>query len=111
MKPISNKFLAVSANLQRLKKEMVDVFKQKRALGLVNCGRDPVSFSDEPPMLLLVLVNHDPDSSKLRAQIEPLPPSPHAEVYLATACFMGYGLFDQGIFPIEEALTRFKACI
>jgi hypothetical protein len=80
---------------------MVGVFNQKRSLDFVNCGNDLDAFSDEPPMLLLALVNHDPDSSKLRASLQDLPPSPHARVYLATACFMGYGLFDQAIVPLE----------
>ena len=106
-----NRFLEDNANLQALKDEMVGVFNQKRALGLINCSKDLVAFSEEPPILLLVLVNHDPESSLLRTSFKSLPPSPHAEVYLATGCFMGYGLFDQGVVPLNDALTRFEAYI
>ena len=106
-----NRFLEDGANVQALKDEMVGVFNQKRALGVMNCGKDLLAFSDEPPMLLLALVNHDQDSSKLRSSLETLPPSPHAEVYIATGCFMGYGLFDQAVVPLEDAQTRFGAYI
>ena len=106
-----NAFLGTSTNLQSLKDEMVLVFNQKRALGLVNCGRALKGFSDEPPILLLVLVNHDPASSKLRETLASLPPSPHAEMYVASGCFMGYGLFDQGVFRLDDALARFETSI
>jgi hypothetical protein len=106
-----NRFLSDPANVGALKKEMVDVFNQKRELGLISCGKDLVAFSDEPPMLLLALVNHDPDSTKLRASLDHLPPSPHAEVYLAASCFMGHGLFDQAVLPLADAKTRLGALI
>ena len=104
-------FLEDPANVQALKDEMVVLFNQKRALGLMDCGKDLVAFSDEPPMLLLALVNHDPDSTKLRSSMKALPPSPHAGIYIATGCFMGYGLFDQAVVPLEEARSRFEDCI
>lgn len=106
-----NSFLEDAANVRSLKDEMVTVFNQKRTLELLDCGKDLAGFSDEPPMLLLALVNHDPDSTKLRTSLENLPPSPHADIYLATSCFMGYGLFDQAIVPLDEARQRFAACI
>lgn len=106
-----NRFLEDPANVQALKDEMVVLFNQKRALGLMDCGKDLVAFSDEQPMLLLALVNHDPDSTKLRASLKALPPSPHAAIYIATGCFMGYGLFDQAVVPLEEAWSRFEDCI
>jgi hypothetical protein len=106
-----NRFLAEDSNLVELKKEMVCVFNQKRALGLIDCGLDLVSFSDEAPMLLLVLIDHDPASVMLRRALETLPPSPHAEVCLAASCLMGYGLFDQSVLLLEEARQRLSACL
>lgn len=105
-----NTFLSDATRVQAMKDEMVVVFNQKRDLGLLNCGKDLKSFGDELPMLLLLLVNHDPDSERLRTQLQQLPPSPHAEVYLATSCFMGYGLFDQAVLKFDEAMKRFPAC-
>lgn len=42
---------------------------------------------------------------------EALPPSPNAEIHIATGCFMGYGLFDQAVVSLAEARSRFEACI
>ncbi|MGI9322227.1 MAG: hypothetical protein ACR2PJ_01465 [Pseudomonadales bacterium] len=106
-----NQFLDDDANVQALKKEMVNVFNQKLRLGLLNSRKDLLSFSDEPPMLLLALVNHDPDKLPLHRILESLPPSPNAEIYLATGCFMGYGLFDQAVVPLDEARLRFGSYI
>jgi hypothetical protein len=106
-----NQFLSSPTNLSALKSEMVGIFNQKRKLGLMNCNKDLEAFSDELPMLLLALVNHDPDSSRLRDSLETLPPSPHAEIYLATSCFMGYGLFDQAVLPLTAVKERLEAQI
>ena len=100
-------FLAAPGSLDALKAEMVTVFNQKRTLGLVDCGKDLLGFSDEPPILLLVFVNHDPDKSRLREILRTLPPSPHAELRIATGGLMGYGLYDPAIHSVDEAMTRF----
>jgi hypothetical protein len=106
-----NGYLAAPGSLAALKEEMLRVFNQKRALGLIDCEKDLTGFSDEPPMLLLVLVNHDPDKSRLRELLRTLPPSPHAELRIATGSLLGYGLYDPAILTIDEALARFDACI
>lgn len=81
-----NNYLAKPESLATLKGEMVRVFNQKRALGLIDCEKDLLGFSDELPLLLLVLVNHDPDKSRLRELLRSLPPSPYAELRVATGC-------------------------
>jgi len=106
-----NNFVSQGSNLADLKAEMVTVFNQKRALGLLNCGRDLEAFSDDPPMLMLVLVNHDPDSEKLRKALATLPSSDLADVYIAASCCMGYGLFDPAVSPLEDARVRFEASL
>jgi hypothetical protein len=106
-----NQFLAISANVDALKQEMVAVFNQKRELELINCEKDLGGFSNEKPQLLLVLVNHDPGKSKLRKLLQTLPPSPHADVCIATACLLGYGLFDPAVLPLEKAMARFETYI
>lgn len=106
-----NHFLAAPGKLASLKNEILHVFNQKRALGLIDCERDLIGLSDEPPILLLVLVNHDPDKSRLRNLLRTLPPSPHADLRVATGSLLGYGLYDCAILTIDEALARFAACI
>ena len=102
----ANAFLSEPGRVNDLETDMVRVFNQKRRLGLVDCGKDLAGFSDEQPMLLLVLANHDPGSTKLRDVLTDLPASPNADLRLATASFFGYGLYDQGVHTIDAALRR-----
>ncbi len=89
--------------LKALKQEMVDVFNQKQRLGLVNCPKQLTSFSDESPLLVLVLANHDPESSILRNELSQL--SGHRDIMVATANFMGYSLFHPAIMPLDQFLA------
>ena len=102
-----NAYLSVSKNAQNLKEDMRNVFNQKRNLGLIKCKRDLYDFSNEKPILLLVLANHDPEKSALGKLLEELPESPLIDLRIATASFLGYGLYEQGIYTIEEAKKRF----
>lgn len=103
-----NRFCSDPDKLGDFKKDMVDVFNQKRDLELLDCRKNLTSFSDDPPLFLLVFANHDPGKSGLCSVLENLPDSPHAELRVATASFMGYGLYDQGIHTIDEARKRFS---
>lgn len=98
-------FLADPDRLRRLKEAMVEVFNQKRVMGLMNCGRDLNGFSDEPPVLLFVLANHDPEKTRLRAELATMPATEHCEVRIATSSLVGYGLFDPMIRTVPEALA------
>ena len=98
-------FLADPARVAHLKEEMLTVFNQKRAMGLMNCGRDLDAFSDEPPALLFILANHDPDKTRLREELSTLPATQHCEVLVATSSLVGYGLFEPGVRTVTEALT------
>ena len=103
-----NSYLSDRTKVENLKQDMVEIFNQKLCLELIECNKNLCSFSNEPPILLLVFANHDPEKSKLCEVLRSLPPeSPHAELYVATASFMGYGLYDQGIHTIDEARHRF----
>ena len=107
----ANDFLSDSSKVNCLKEDMVKVFQQKRRLGLMDCAKDLVSFSAEKPILMFVLANHDPDSSKLRDVLEALPESPNVDLRIVTSSFVGYGLFDQGVHTIDEAFSRFGGYI
>ena len=103
-----NRFLSDPDELKNLKKDMVAVFNQKRDLELLDCAKSLESFSDEKPLFFLVFTNHDPEKTGLRSVLGDLPDSPHAELRVATASFVGYGLYDQGIHTIDEARKRFS---
>jgi len=103
-----NTFLSESANLGNIKKEMKSLFKQKLELGLINNQKSIESFSDDKPEFILALVNHDPESTILRKELANLPDCPNAEIKVATSNFMGYGLFSQGIYGLDEFLDKFE---
>ena len=106
-----NAFVGDAQALEAFKEDMVCVFNQKRSLGLIDCVKNLESFSDEPPLLVLALVNHDPDSSKLSNLFDDEIASPHVELRIATATFLGYGLYHQGIHSLEDAKKRFAEYI
>jgi hypothetical protein len=86
-------FLDDEKAVTAMKDEMAACFNQKRELKLINCPKRLISFSDEPPLLMLILVNHDPDSTKLRNLMDIVPD----DMQFATANFMGYGLFEPAV--------------
>ena len=106
-----NSYLCNPTRVDNLKKDMVEVFNQKRDLGLIKCEKDLSTFSNKKPRMLLVFANHDPESRRLHHVLGCLPESPHAELCVATASFMGYGLYDQGVHKIDEARDRFPEYI
>ena len=100
-------FAADPHRLNDFKRDMVRVFNQKRELGFVDCGKELESFSEERPLLLLMFANHDPQRSGLSRLLDPLPTSPHVDVGIATASFLGYGLYEQCVHPVQTVLERF----
>ena len=106
-----NIFLSNSENLENIKQEMKGIFNQKLDLGLINNQKSIESFSDHKPEFILALINHDPDSSILRNELEKLPDCPNAEIKVATSNFMGYGLYNQSIYSLDEFLGKFEGNI
>ena len=99
-----NKFLSDADRVQSFKKDMVEVFNQKRALGLIKCDKDLKSFSDESE-IFLVLINQDPGHQAIRRTFE----SPHAEVYVANSSPMGYGLWESRMSPLDDYIRSLNA--
>lgn len=100
-------FLEERANLTNLKDEMKQVFNQKQKLGLINNKMPIESFSDDEPEYILALANHDPDSSILKRELAELPACPHAQVKFAMSSFMGYGLYQEHIYTLDDFKKRF----
>ena len=103
-----NRFVADARSLSKFKPDMVRVFNQKRGLELIDCEKDLRNFSDQPPLLVLAFANHDPQRTTLSGLLKTLPPSPNVDVRVATASFLGYGLYDQGMHSVQTALSRFS---
>jgi hypothetical protein len=104
-----NEFLSDPKNLRSLKIEMRNVFNQMRRLKLIDNQKDIEKFSNEKPEYIFVLANHDRDSSILKRELEELPLSyPNLELKFAVSNFMGYGLYKQNVYALEDFLVRFK---
>ena len=100
-------FVANPRRLEDFKRDMVRVFNQKRELQIVSCDKDLQTFSRETPLLILMLANHDPQKSALSGLLRSLPATPHVDVRIATASFLGYGLHEQCVHPVQTVLERF----
>lgn len=101
-----NHFLGDAGRVRSLQDEMVGVFNQKRALGLLDCDGDLDGFSDEQPLLILALVDRKDDRPSPRTLLESLPPSPRAELHFAACPDMQCGLLDAGVVGLEKARAR-----
>ena len=103
-----NSFLGAEDNLSNRREEMKRVFNQKLELGLIRNQKPIGSFDDDKPEYILVLANHDPGSSILKAELQSLPACPNLKLRFAVSSFMGYGLYNQNIFGLDVFLKRFS---
>jgi hypothetical protein len=97
-----DRLLGDSAKLAQIKQEMAAVFQLKQALGLVNCGKGPESvatfFSDEKPLVLIVIVDHDPAKTALARALKGASMK-HGVLAMPRASGMGYSIF------VDEPVT------
>ena len=103
-----NQFAADIHRLSEFKRDMVRVFNQRLGLRLIDCGKELRTFGDQTPLLILALANHDPQKTALTTLLKTLPSSPNIDVRVATASFLGYGLYDQGMHSVQTVLSRFS---
>jgi len=103
-----NGFLEDETRVEELKMEMVGLFKQKEALGLIDCAHPLTDFSEEKPELIIILANHKPRGTVLRDALGELPRCDKAELKIAVSTFAGYGLFEQNIYSLAKFREKFK---
>ncbi len=105
-------FLEDRNRLCALKDAMRISFNQKRRLKFIRNQNDICTFesSDSAPMWLLVIANHDPEASRLKDELAELSKDDDSSVRIRVAVsnFMGYGLYDQGVYNIDDFLRRFN---
>ncbi len=110
--------LASGNHLEHLKEEMVAVMQQKAQLGvidkseLVREDRWPrINFDQNRPEWILILANHKPDSTILKRELELIAAIVNNvenfpfDIKIATANFMGYGLYEKSMIPLDEFLN------
>ncbi|KJS88666.1 MAG: hypothetical protein JM58_00615 [Peptococcaceae bacterium BICA1-8] len=103
-----NNFLTNPRNLIDLKEEMKTVFNQKLELGLIRNQKRIVSFNDKKPEIIIAIANHDPDSTILKDVMLNLQSNPLAEVKFAVSNFMGYGLYQDSLYTVDQFLNKFR---
>lgn len=99
-------FAADAARRATLEREMVEVFSQLRALGQIEARKDLTAFSDEPPLVLLLLANHKTAKSAVRTALADLPEAPHLDVRIVASSLMGYALYERGFYTLAEAREK-----
>lgn len=102
--------------------EMTTVTKQKAELGLIRKSKlddndasriESITVSaNEKPEWILLLANHNPKSSILRKELTWLENKSEKEnfpfeIKISVSNFMGYGLYEDCIFPLSEFLKKF----
>jgi len=108
-------FLTDADNLENIKNEMIEMFKQKRALGLypgLNGNKNEiVEISNEgKPEFILLFAGHDPESKILGRELGKIKLSEDSffDLKIATANFTGYGLYQEAILDLSEFKSRFS---
>lgn len=86
--------------LEQFKQEMIDLFEQKRNLGLIPClsktnNPNIVSAFDDDLQFAFLLANHDPASELLVREMELLE---QIDVKFIVSNFMGYGMYHQSVY-------------
>jgi len=104
-----NRFTTNPLAIANFKKEMLDLFSQKRELGLIPClssakNKNPISKFHNTVELAFLMANHDPDSSKLKTELFSLGNVP---VKFIASTFMGYGIFNQSVYDLNGFTTKF----
>jgi len=103
------KFLSNNSAVAEFKKEMLHVFKQKRELGLVIFGKDgnsnQVTKVEDEIDFAFIIANHEPASFILKREIAKA--AQEYDFKFMTANFMGYGLYKECLYSLEDFLEKF----
>ncbi|HZK54138.1 MAG TPA: hypothetical protein VFC84_08105, partial [Desulfosporosinus sp.] len=100
----------VRKNLALLKDEMKRVFNQKQALKLIDNQKHIEKFNGLKPEYIFVFANHDPDSKILYNELQEVKAIANDlpfELKFATSNFMGYGLYTQNIYGLDDFMKCF----
>ncbi len=101
-------FVSNDSILENFKQEMLTVFSQKRALGLIPClsstenSNQIVQFAKDIELAFLI-ANHDPASTKLKTELNNCGAT---SAKFITSNFMGYGIYIEGVFNLEEFYNK-----
>jgi hypothetical protein len=102
-----DQFCGNEIQLKVLEAETLKCFEQLRELDLVRFGKNDnhnkiTTFKNEKPEFILLLANHKPVKSKLEIELKDIKELDHADLKIATASFMGYGLYDKNMISLKK---------
>lgn len=103
-------FLSKRGSLRSVASQMKKVFNQKIELGLISDINKKIdSFGTKPPEYIFIFGNHDPQKSKLVSILDGIDEtSLPFNLRFAVSNFMGFGLYDQCVYSLEEFRDRFE---
>ena len=95
--------------LEQFKKEMINLFEQKRNLGLIPCldktnNANIIPTFDDNLQFAFLLANHDPASELLIKEMDLLK---QIDIKFIVSNFMGYGIYHQSVYDYEQFRQRF----
>ena len=101
-------------NLQNLKAEALDIFEQKRKLGLITGlvkNNNSLKHLDDTVDFIILAANHDPEKTNFLAGLnyiqQNLTKCPFGvNVKVCESSNMGYGLFKEKVWPIGDFIAR-----
>jgi len=93
-------------NLMDLKEETLSILKQKRDLGffrgMQHNKNKIIDLDINKPDFILLLAAHNPRSIILSNVLKTLPDMEHTNLKFSVANFMGYGLYTDCIYSVDE---------
>ena len=94
---------------RQFKKEMIDLFEQKRNLGLIPCldkinNPNSIHAFDDNLQFGFLLANHDPASGLLTKEVDLLE---KLDIKFIISNFMGYGIYHQSVYDYQQFRQRF----
>lgn len=106
-------FASVANNISDLKAEALEVFAQKRALGLIPGlakNGNALKHLDDKVDYIILAANHDPAKSNFHAGLHNIQNDiskcpPWVEVKVCESSNMGYGLYKERVWPLNEYLS------
>ena len=98
-----------TAHLPAICDDYAKVFRQKCALGLIPDMKDlphDITIQSKDIALIFLLANHDPEKNGLGTIVTGLQPTNYPfPVKFAAASMMGFGLYDEMMYSVDEFQT------
>ena len=85
---------------------MVSLFAQQHQLGLIKNTHALEGFGSQPPLYLVVLINHNPASTILKRECTTMPTSNGFELAFIESNFLGYGLFEERLLNLTQFVDK-----